>query len=64
MAMISCRLFRPIFTGLAIALSVALVTAIVCGLTWANIASDRFLPWISVNHVQGNLHLLLPIIPQ
>jgi len=48
--------------GWIIALSTALVTAIVCGLTWAIVANDHILPWIYVNRLHNNLDLLLPII--
>ncbi len=50
--------------SLAIVLSTALITAVVCGLTWALVANDPVLPRIYVYHVQQhhNLNLLLPIL--
>jgi signal transduction histidine kinase len=38
--------------GAAIGASIAVVVAIVCGLTWATIAGDRFLPTVFVDDVQ------------
>jgi len=44
--------------GLAIVLSIALVTAIVCGLTWTFVvANDSILPWIFVYRVPGHNNL-------
>jgi signal transduction histidine kinase len=50
--------------GLAIALGVALVAAIVCGLTWAILAYGEILPWIYVYRIPGhnNVDLLMPMI--
>jgi signal transduction histidine kinase len=48
--------------GQAIALSIALVSVIACGLTWAIVANEHLLPMIFVNRLQNNLDLLLPII--
>ena len=50
--------------SLAIVLSIALVAAIVCGLTWGLVANGGNLPWIYVYHDQQhhNLGLLTPII--
>jgi signal transduction histidine kinase len=48
--------------GPAIVLSIALVSAIVCGLTWAIVANDHILPRIDVYRLHNNLDLLLPII--
>jgi len=50
--------------GLAIALSIALVTAIVCGLTWGFVAKEPILPWIYVYRVpgHGNLDLFISMI--
>jgi signal transduction histidine kinase len=48
--------------GLAIVLSIALVSVIACGLTWAIIANDHILPTIYVNRLHYNLDLLLPIV--
>jgi signal transduction histidine kinase len=51
--------------GQAIALSVALIAALVSGLTWAIVvAGDHTLPWIYVYRVPGHngLELLLPVV--
>ena len=48
--------------GLTILLSIALICALVIGLTWATITNDQLLPWIHVNRLQSDLGLLLPII--
>jgi signal transduction histidine kinase len=48
--------------GLMILLSIALVCAVVAGLTWATVAGDQVLPFIYVNRLQSNLDLLLPVI--
>jgi signal transduction histidine kinase len=48
--------------GLTIALCVVLITAAVCALTWAVAANEHLLPRISVNSLQDNLALLLPVI--
>ena len=49
--------------GLAIALSIALVTAIACGLTWAIFAYGETLPRIFVNSVQpGQNQILLAVL--
>lgn len=42
---------------LAVVLSIALVTAIVCGLTWAIVVNDPKLPWIYVYDVPGHNNL-------
>jgi signal transduction histidine kinase len=50
--------------GLAIAFAIALVIAIVCGLTWALVANEQAMPWIYVYYVPGhdNRNLFLPMI--
>lgn len=55
----------PRAPGLAIGLSIVLVTAIVCGMTWGFVAAnDHILPWVYVYRVPGhdNLALFLPMI--
>jgi signal transduction histidine kinase len=49
--------------GLAITLSIALVTAITCGLTWGLIAYDEILPRIFVNSVQPGHNQILVAVP-
>ncbi len=50
--------------GPAIALGIALITAIVCGLTWAVVANNHMLPLIYIYRVphHNNLNLFLPMI--
>jgi signal transduction histidine kinase len=49
--------------GLAIALSVALVAAIACGLTWAILAYDEILPQLFVTGVQQSQNIILVVVP-
>jgi signal transduction histidine kinase len=49
--------------GLAIALSIALVAAIACGLTWAILTNDEILPQIFVNEVEQSRNMVPVVMP-
>ena len=49
--------------GLAIALSVALVAAVTCGLTWAILAHEEILPRLFENGVQQSQNIILVVVP-
>jgi signal transduction histidine kinase len=49
--------------GLAIALTIALVTAITCGLTWAILRHEEILPPLFVNGVQQSKNIILVVVP-
>jgi len=49
--------------GRAIVLSIAMVTALVCGLAWVTLAHDEILPRIFVDSVQQSQNFILVIVP-
>jgi signal transduction histidine kinase len=49
--------------GLAIALSLAIVTAIACSLTWVILANDKVLPQIFVNSIQQSNNIIMVVVP-
>ncbi|HET7084660.1 MAG TPA: MASE4 domain-containing protein [Rhizomicrobium sp.] len=49
--------------GLAIALSIALVAATACGLTWAILTYEEVLPRLFVNGVQQSRNIVLVVVP-